>query len=201
MCKINISITHPVNFAHGQFQCDVELDDSKVNWIIGNNGSGKSTFFQYLKQNPNILAKNVIFMDQSPVECLTNLTVVELITLILKEMNPSTTITSVDNFSLIDFFNFRSKMDTFVNHLSGGENQILKILLTFLFDSEWYFLDEPSNNLDIQNKEKFGKFLNSQLEVGKKLLIIDHDQGFMNQFRIHKFQLSGEEMITLKAIL
>lgn len=69
-------------------------------------------------------------------------------------------------------------------NLSGGEKQLLKILLFLSFKSQFFFIDEPLNFLDYFHKEYVLKIL-QHLNETKTLFIVEH-QNYFHNFNINK---------------
>ncbi|MFD1770053.1 ABC-F family ATP-binding cassette domain-containing protein [Sphingobacterium suaedae] len=71
------------------------------------------------------------------------------------------------------------------NTLSGGERMRLALCVLTLSSEapDVIILDEPTNNLDIQNIELLSDAINSYQGT---LLVISHDEHFLNDLRIHR---------------
>lgn len=63
--------------------------------------------------------------------------------------------------------------DMQIKHLSGGEKVKLQLVKLSLYDYDAYFLDEPTNDLDIETLEILENFM---LSTTKPILFISHDE-------------------------
>ena len=125
--------------------------------------------------------RNLGFLDQFPLRPLSHLRGEDLLQM-LREVYPQRVRGPLADFHLIDQFHFRSLLTTPISHLSGGENQILKILAALYLKSDLYFLDEPSQNLDPHHLQVLGECLLKGQEKGETFLMIDHNQFFLRQY-------------------
>lgn len=62
-----------------------------------------------------------------------------------------------------------------VHALSGGEEQRVAMAKIILKDSEIVFADEPTCNLDLDNKIKVYEFLKELNEQGKTIVVVSRD--------------------------
>lgn len=81
---------------------------------------------------------------------------------------------------LWELFAFCNKESRFISQLSGGEKQMLKLILGLSPDRELYLLDEPSQFLDKAGKEKLAEVLAKLLSEGKSLLVVEHNPGWID---------------------
>ena len=59
--------------------------------------------------------------------------------------------------------------------LSGGERKIIYILSLLMTEKEWYILDEPFANLDIEKKQMLLNVIDLKLRLKKNIIITSHD--------------------------
>jgi ATP-binding cassette subfamily F protein 3 len=64
--------------------------------------------------------------------------------------------------------------------LSGGEKKFLQLIQLFLSDKSCFFLDEPTNDLDIHKRMRLASILQSKKKEGKAFVIISHDRDLLN---------------------
>ena len=66
--------------------------------------------------------------------------------------------------------------DKFVDELSGGQRQRAYIAMVIAQDTEYVFLDEPTNNLDIYHATNMMKIIRKLCdELGKTIILVLHD--------------------------
>lgn len=62
-----------------------------------------------------------------------------------------------------------------IYQLSGGEQQRVAIARLFLKKSDYVFADEPTGNLDVQNRDMVFELLQQLSEMGKAVVFVTHD--------------------------
>jgi ATPase subunit of ABC transporter with duplicated ATPase domains len=156
--------------------------------IKGLNGSGKTTLIKIIlgELNPTkgqitSLAKKAIYIDQDYSLLNQNLKIYEQAQIFndcgLEEHDIK--------MRLNRFLFSRNDWDKPCNALSGGERMRLMLCCLTISDEapEIIILDEPTNNLDIQNIEILTAAIN---EYQGTLIVISHDQSFLEQINIEK---------------
>ncbi len=158
-------------------------------WAIkGNNASGKSTLVKLLlgvlkpsKGNIEKADFKSIYLDQNYSVLNENFNVLEQ-----AEYFNQTPIPNHELKTILTRFLFRKEIwDKKVASLSGGER--MRLLLTYLSimgkAPDLIVLDEPTNNLDLENVE----ILTSALQDYRgSLLVISHDQEFLKDLNVGK---------------
>ena len=153
---------------------DISLKiDAGITTFLGQNGSGKTTLMKMISNitdqtsgeifinNQNItrlsrnyLSKTLSYVSQDR-ENLQGFTVFEYVE--MGRFPYQNLIGTYDEKSkkIIDkslkTINMHKRKDEFVNNLSGGEMQILRIGRSLVQDVDLILLDEPTSNLDINN--------------------------------------------------
>ena len=64
--------------------------------------------------------------------------------------------------------------------LSGGELQRVAICATILKEADVYFFDEPSSYLDIHERMRVVGIIQSLVENGKRIIVIEHDLAILD---------------------
>ncbi len=72
-----------------------------------------------------------------------------------------------------------NSLDTEVRNLSGGELQRVAIAACLLREADFYFLDEISSYLDIQQRVEVGKVIRD-FSKGNPVLIVEHDLAILD---------------------
>lgn len=71
-----------------------------------------------------------------------------------------------------------------VNILSGGEKQRIGIARALILNPSLIIPDEPTGNLDIENRQIVFKLLRHVYEQGKAIVVITHDADTAKQAEI-----------------
>ncbi|WP_232697014.1 ABC transporter ATP-binding protein [Brevibacillus daliensis] len=164
--------------------------------IIGPNGSGKSTLLNMLagrlQPDEGLIATGetvkVAFYTQEHVEMNENIRVIEYIKEVAEQIK------TVDGFTLsasqmLERFLFTPDQQwTFISKLSGGERRRLYLLRTLMGEPNVLFLDEPTNDLDIQTLSILEDYLES---FPGAVITVSHDRYFLDRTVEHLFAFEG----------
>ncbi len=142
--------------------------------ICGNNGVGKSTIFHYCrKHKKDIFSTKTTFLNQKPLMTLNDYTLNDVHQLLSNYWNTFliSTWETVWTQMLQDFT--LSPKDR-VSYLSGGQNQLLKLMLASITQAEIFFFDEPFTSLDNSMSSWWMEWIHKQLQEKKTVVLIDH---------------------------
>lgn len=177
---------HHVNFSYSggaEIVRDVtlELGPGERIGIVGSNGSGKSTLIGLLAQRIEPSSGTVkigptvrlSYLDQGGGDFDEEATVQELVA------GPEGVPGSLDDVSLMKRFWFTGALPfTKAKDLSGGERRRLQLLLALSIRPNVLFLDEPTNDLDLETIRLVEEFLG---QWPGTLVVVSHDRTFLSR--------------------
>ena len=180
---------------------NVEIEKGKITTILGPNGSGKSTLLSIfaglnkptsgdvsikgnsiksLKQKD--LAKEIATVHQQNT-VPSDITVKELVSYGRIPHKKYFQGNNESDDEIIEWAikrtGLQSLKDKAVMSMSGGERQRAFIAMVIAQGTEYIFLDEPLNNLDMNNSVQMMKVLKKLCdELGKTIILVMHDINF-----------------------
>jgi translation initiation factor RLI1 len=137
--------------------------------LHGENGVGKSTFVRAVKMHCYRDLLIFSFCEQMPLTSSLNLSVAQL----LADYCDLIVFNQTRYQSLFDAFELDKLIQQEINDLSGGQKQMLKLLMCLSKEAHFYFLDEPFVFLD-QAKQSVVNLILAQLKKTKGILLINH---------------------------
>ena len=168
--------------------------------IIGNNGTGKSTFLKLLTNGVQADAGKIVrgdtlkfgYYTQDGIAVKPGQKVIEVIQ-DYGDYIPLKKGRKISAQQLLERFLFdRKKQYDFVEKLSGGERKRLYLCTILIQNPNFLILDEPTNDLDIVTLNILESFL---LDFPGCLLVVSHDRYFMDKIVDHLFIFRGEGKI------
>ncbi|MDG5767122.1 ABC-F family ATP-binding cassette domain-containing protein [Balneolales bacterium ANBcel1] len=168
--------------------------------IIGNNGTGKTTFLNVITQEEPADAgeidtgSTIVYghYRQKGIDLDENMRVID----VLKEIAEVIELADGRRISASQFlehFMFSPKMQyTPVGKLSGGERRRLGLMMVLIKNPNFLILDEPTNDLDLDTLNRLEDFL---MNFGGCLIIVSHDRFFMDKLVQHYFIFEGNGVI------
>ncbi|MDH4473964.1 MAG: ABC-F family ATP-binding cassette domain-containing protein [Fluviicola sp.] len=168
--------------------------------IVGNNGTGKSTFLNMIQEREPldsgkvVVGETVVFgyYSQELIQVDENKKVIDVIRDIA-EFIPLEKGRQLSAAQFLERFLFNRDMHyNYVYKLSGGEKRRLKLMTVLMSNPNFLILDEPTNDLDI--------FVMSVLEDYLRtfegcLIVVSHDRYFMDKMVDHVFVFEGQGAI------
>ncbi|MHB8603651.1 MAG: ribosome biogenesis/translation initiation ATPase RLI [Thermoplasmatota archaeon] len=95
---------------------------------------------------------------------------------------------------VIEALSLGEVLDRDIEKLSGGELQRTAIAACVLKDAEFYFIDEPSSYLDIEQRLKAARYIRSLAEKdGKSVIVVEHDLAVLDFLADQVHLLYGKE--------
>ncbi|MDR2829087.1 MAG: ABC transporter ATP-binding protein [Mycoplasmataceae bacterium] len=74
-----------------------------------------------------------------------------------------------------NLFEINKKLDLRLDKMSSGQRKKIMLMQGFYNDADLYIMDEPTENLDPQNRKKFFDELDNLKKLGKSILISTHN--------------------------
>ncbi len=168
--------------------------------IVGQNGTGKSTFLKLLTQDikPDggkiVVGDTIVFgyYTQDGLVVNEDKMVIDVIRDIA-EYIPLDKGQKISAESMLERFLFpRLQQRVYVSQLSGGEKRRLYLLTILMKNPNFLILDEPTNDLDIITLNVLEEYL---LDFPGCLIIVTHDRYFMDKLVDHLFILEGNAVL------
>lgn len=167
-------------------QLDFHLEPGDRIGIIGPNGAGKSTFLDILagKTTPDSgslkwgKTVHLGYYDQQSEGLVEEMRVIEYINEIAANIQTSDG-RRVEAAQMLEWFLFpRPEQQAKIMSLSGGERRRLYLLAALIHQPNVLFLDEPTNDLDVQTLAVLEQFLD---HFQGCLLVVSHDRYFLDR--------------------
>lgn len=161
-----------------------EGEEGKVTVILGESGCGKSTLLGILSNNIKDFSGEIVF-DRDISSGISYIfqedtlipwkTVYENIEYVLKDkISASEMRTYIEKY--LKIVNLLEYKDEYPEHLSGGMKRRVGIARAFAYPSDYLFMDEPFEFLDIKTKGEIIEYFKLLQEENKKtVLFITHD--------------------------
>lgn len=177
----------------------LNIQEGKITSFIGPNGAGKSTLLSImsrllkrdsgevlidgkdiLKWDNKELAKKIAILRQSN-NINIRLTIKELVS--FGRFPHSQGNLKDEDYKYIEeainYMQLKEFEDRYLDELSGGQRQRAFIAMVIAQGTEYIFLDEPLNNLDMKNASSMMKVLRNLCdELGKTIILVMHDINF-----------------------
>lgn len=174
----------------------INIEKGKITSFIGPNGAGKSTVLSMItrlmkKDNGEVLiegkrleewdnkelSKKIAILKQSNNINL-KLTIRELVSF-GRYPHSEGRLTKEDEKYIdeaVDFMKLKDIQNKYLDELSGGQRQRAYIAMVIAQNTEYVFLDEPLNNLDMKHSVEMMKVLRNLCdELGKTVVLVMHD--------------------------
>ena len=195
---------------------NLELPKNKITAFIGSNGAGKSTLISIISRT---LAKDSgeVFIDEKELKNW-NTTELSKRLSILKQsnhLNIKLTVRELINFGrfphskgkltkedvkkvdeAIEYMDLSDLENRYIDELSGGQRQMAYIAMIIAQDTDYIFLDEPLNNLDIKHILEVMHLLKKLVEEqNKTIILVVHDINIASTFADYIVAMKNGEII------
>lgn len=197
-------------------EASAQFEKGKVTSIIGPNGAGKSTLLSMASRLINKDAGTVWIDNKDLVEWDTKQLAKKLS--VLRQANNLTMrftvrelvafgrfphskgkLTTQDEKIIdqsIHYLNLDEIQFQYLDQLSGGQRQLAFIAMVMAQDTEYVFLDEPLNNLDIKHSLQIMAIIRRLAhELNKAVVVVIHDINFAACYSDYLIALKRGEIV------
>lgn len=195
---------------------DLVLPKEKIIAFIGSNGTGKSTLLSIIGRTLN-KDKGEVYIDNQELSTWKNIQLAKRLSILQQSQQTMMRLTiqelvefgrfphsqgklnNEDHLKIdeaIDYLGLDHLRHRYLDELSGGQRQLAYIAMTLAQDSEYIFLDEPLNNLDMKHAIQIMKVLRRLVnELHKTILIVIHDINFVSYYSDYIIALKNGKII------
>jgi ATP-binding cassette subfamily E protein 1 len=166
----------------GKFKLNVEggsFTQSEITVLLGQNGTGKTSFIKLLVGNEKFRPDNEVLLTQFSVSYKRqqlNLKGNESVRDLLFRKIKNSFLDPVFNRSIIKQLDIENILDQNVNNLSGGEQQRVALAICLGTRADVYLIDEPSAYLDAEQRINTAKIIKQFIMNNKyTAFIVEHD--------------------------
>ena len=163
--------------------------------IVGNNGTGKSTFIKMLlgrvAPDSGIIEVGETvkwgYYSQEGLSFNEQMKVIDVVKAIAEVIPVGNRMLTASQF-LQHFLFSPEKQHSYVYKLSGGEKRRLYLCTVLMSNPNFLVLDEPTNDLDIDTLQILEEYLR---EFKGCVIVVSHDRYFMDRVVDHIFVFNG----------
>ena len=164
--------------------------------IVGNNGTGKSTFIKMLlgrvaPDSGTIEVGETVkwgYYSQDGLSFNEQMKVIDVVKNIAEVIPVAGKMLTASQF-LQHFLFPPEKQHSYVYKLSGGEKRRLYLCTVLMANPNFLVLDEPTNDLDIETLQILEEYL---CDFKGCVIVVSHDRYFMDKVVDHIFVFGGE---------
>ena len=177
----------------------LSIEKGKITSFVGPNGAGKSTLLSMITRLID-RQEGEVYLDNKVIESYGRNELSKKISILKQSnnINMKLTINKLVSFGrfpyskgrikkedqiaidkAIEYMRLEDIKDKYLDELSGGQRQRAFIAMVIAQETEYIFLDEPLNNLDMSNSVQMMKVLRRLCDdLGKTIVIVMHDINF-----------------------
>lgn len=193
------------------------LPKGKIIAFIGSNGAGKSTLISIIsrtlsKDNGQVFIDDVELSKWKTKELSKKLSILKQ----TNTLNIRLTVRELISFGrfpysegkltkedekivdrAIKYMNLEALQNRYLDELSGGQRQMAFIAMVIAQDTEYIFLDEPLNNLDMSHSVQIMKTLRDLVDnMGKTIMVVIHDINFVSCYSDYIVAMKNGQIIS-----
>ncbi|MCI0686669.1 MAG: cell division ATP-binding protein FtsE [Sporichthyaceae bacterium] len=197
-------------------EVSLEIERGEFVFLIGQSGSGKSTFLRLVlkEEKPSagrihVAGKDLgrlsnwkiphwrrqigtVFQD---FRLLPNKTVYQNVAFALEVIGKPRSVIRRVVPGVLELVGLEGKEDRLPNELSGGEQQRVAVARAFANQPVLLIADEPTGNLDPATSVGIMKLLDRINRTGTTVIMATHDQGIVDQMRKRVIELEFGELV------
>ncbi|CAN2253846.1 petrobactin ABC transporter ATP-binding protein YclP [Bacillus vallismortis] len=197
-------------------ETSVTIQKGKITSFIGPNGAGKSTLLSLMSR---LIKKDSgeIFIDGQEIGSCDSKELAKKMSILKQanQINIRLTIKDLVSFGrfpysqgrlteddwvhinqALGYMKLEDIQDKYLDQLSGGQCQRAFIAMVIAQDTDYIFLDEPLNNLDMKHSVEIMKLLKRLVEeLGKTIVIVIHDINFASVYSDHIVALKNGRIV------
>ncbi|WP_456279957.1 petrobactin ABC transporter ATP-binding protein YclP [Bacillus sp. K7] len=197
-------------------ETSVTIQKGKITSFIGPNGAGKSTLLSLMSR---LIKKDSgeIFIDGQEIGSCDSKELAKKMSILKQanQINIRLTIKDLVSFGrfpysqgrlteedwvhinqALGYMKLEDIQDKYLDQLSGGQCQRAFIAMVIAQDTDYIFLDEPLNNLDMKHSVEIMKLLKRLVEeLGKTIVIVIHDINFASVYSDHIVALKDGRIV------
>lgn len=202
-------------------QVSFQIKRGQITSFIGPNGAGKSTVLGIMSR---LLTKDSgeVYIDGKEISQWDTKELSKVIAILKQNNHLNVRLTIRDlvafgrfphsggNLTLADeekidealeYMQLKDIQSKFLDQLSGGQRQRAFIGMVLAQDTDYIFLDEPLNNLDMKHSVQIMKMLRRIVdELGKTVVIVIHDINFASCYSDEIIALQDGEIVSVGTI-
>lgn len=192
------------------------IEKNKFTAFIGSNGAGKSTLLNIMARTLKYDSGDIIIDGKSQKDYKTeNLATKIAILSQSNNINIRLTVRELVSFGRypyskgkltkedkkkvnesLSYIGILDLADRFLDELSGGQVQMAYIAMVIAQDTDYIFLDEPLNNLDMNHSVKIMKVLRKLVkEKNKTVVVVIHDINFVSVYADNVIALKSGNVV------
>ena len=178
---------------------DLTLYPGEIHALLGENGAGKSTALSMITRLMK-RDKGEVFIEGKELESWDKKELSKKIAILKQSNNINIRLTIKELVSFgrfpycdgkltpedvkyvdeaIEYMRLTDIQDKYLDELSGGQRQRAYIAMVIAQGTEYIFLDEPLNNLDMNNSVQMMRVLRKLCDdLGKTIILVMHDINF-----------------------
>ncbi|AUS12677.1 iron ABC transporter ATP-binding protein [Bacillus subtilis] len=197
-------------------ETSVTIQKGKITSFIGPNGAGKSTLLSIMSR---LIKKDSgeIYIDGQEIGSCDSKELAKKMSILKQanQINIRLTIKDLVSFGrfpysqgrlteedwvhinqALSYMKLEDIQDKYLDQLSGGQCQRAFIAMVIAQDTDYIFLDEPLNNLDMKHSVEIMKLLKRLVEeLGKTIVIVIHDINFASVYSDHIVALKNGRIV------